>query len=214
MPEHYKRDAVEGAGNFWGFPGKAGSGFGIRYSAFGLRLLALPQNPKLKGTTIVHVEIRVREAQASEFDVLWRIDQRCFPPGVAYSRAELAAYMRLRGAFTLVAAGVAQDHQSGVLGFIVARAAGKQAGHIVTIDVLPEARRHAVGSRLLKAAEERLQAAGCRNIFLETAVDNLPAIRFYKKFDYFLVRTLPRYYSNGVDALHLVKELPPPAASG
>jgi [ribosomal protein S18]-alanine N-acetyltransferase len=194
---------------------KIGSGFSIRYTVFGLRLLALPQNPKLKATTIVHVEIRVREAQASEFDVLWRIDQRCFPPGIAYSRAELAAYMRLRGSFTLVAAGVAQDPQTGVLGYIVARAVvGKQVGHIVTIDVLPEARRHAIGSRLLKAAEERLQAAGCRNIFLETAVDNLPAIRFYKKFDYFLVRTLPRYYSNGVDALHLVKELPPPAASG
>lgn len=163
----------------------------------------------------VAVDITIREARPAEFDVLWRIDQQCFPPGVAYSRAELAAYMRLRGAFTLVAESPAAGTvQTAIVGFVVARAAGKKAGHIVTIDVLPEARRHAVGSRLLRAAEQRLQAAGCHNVFLETAVDNLAAIRFYKKFDYYLVRTLPRYYSNGVDALHLVKELPPPAASG
>jgi ribosomal protein S18 acetylase RimI-like enzyme len=163
----------------------------------------------------ISVEITIREAQPSEFDVLWRIDQQCFPPGMAYSRAELAAYMRLRGAFTLVAEEAhAGSGQRAIVGYIVARAAARKAGHIVTIDVLSEARRHAVGSRLLRAAEERLQAAGCRNVFLETAVDNLAAIRFYKKFNYFLVRTLPRYYSNGVDALHLVKELPSPAASG
>jgi ribosomal protein S18 acetylase RimI-like enzyme len=42
---------------------------------------------------------------------------------------------------------------------------------------------------------------------LETAVDNLPALTFYKRHGYDIVKTMPRYYSNGVDAFSLEKAL-------
>ena len=42
---------------------------------------------------------------------------------------------------------------------------------------------------------------------LETAVDNVAALSFYKRHGYSVVRTWPRYYSNGVDALVMRKEL-------
>ena len=77
----------------------------------------------------------------------------------------------------------------------------------MTIDVLPEARRSGVGSKLLSAAEDRLRAAGCHLVYLETAVDNQAALAFYKRHQYFLVQTVPRYYANGVDALVLEKNL-------
>ena len=54
----------------------------------------------------------------------------------------------------------------------------------------------------------RLAAAGCQRVSLETAVDNASAISFYKRHGYFLAKTVPRYYSNGVDALVLEKDLP------
>jgi len=92
------------------------------------------------------------------------------------------------------------------VGFIVAEAA-RVTGHIITIDVLEEARRSGLGSRLMAAAEERLRAQGCRAVSLETAVDNAAALAFYKKHHYFLVKTLPRYYSTGVDAFVLKKDL-------
>jgi ribosomal protein S18 acetylase RimI-like enzyme len=47
----------------------------------------------------------------------------------------------------------------------------------------------------------------CTISYLETAVDNLPALAFYKRHNYFLLKTLPRYYSNGVDAFVLQKDL-------
>lgn len=143
----------------------------------------------------------IRELKPEDFETLWRIDQQCFAAGIAYSRQELRAYIRQRGAFTLVADG----GETGVGGFIVAHSGA--TGHIITIDVIAEARRSGVGSLLLRAAEERLCEAGARAVGLETAVDNVAALSFYKRHGYSVVRTWPRYYSNGVDALVMKKPL-------
>lgn len=160
----------------------------------------------------------VRDFQATDFETLWRIDQSCFATGISYSRGELRAYMRRRGAFTLVSVGdlnkASGDNEDDVLdavpaiaGFIMAEADGRSAGHIITIDVTLAARRSGVGSLLLRAAEQRLQAARCCSVELETAVDNLSALAFYKRHGYSVTGTFPRYYSNGVDALVLLKTL-------
>ena len=145
----------------------------------------------------------VRDFQPSDFDTLWQIDQECFPPGISYSRLELKAYMRRRGAFTLVA--TSGEPQGTIAGFIVAH--GGRTGHVITIDVVEKARRHGVGSLLLQAAETRLQTSGSRALSLETAVDNRSALSFYKRQGYTVTETRPRYYSNGVDALVLHKSL-------
>jgi [ribosomal protein S18]-alanine N-acetyltransferase len=149
------------------------------------------------------VSFRIRDFQPDDFETLWRIDHECFPPGISYSRQELKFYMRRRGSFTLVAA----NSSRAIAGFIVAY--GGDAGHIITIDVVASARRSGVGSQLLRAAEDRLREGGSRAVGLETAVDNLSALAFYKRHGYGVVRTWPRYYSNGVDALVLKKELQP-----
>jgi len=121
---------------------------------------------------------------------------------MAYSRPELAFYMQRPGAFTLVAEG----KEAAVLGFIVAEAR-RRSGHIITIDVVAEARRLGVGSALLKAAEDRLLEAGAQAVALETAVNNESAIRFYKEKGYFVEKTVSGYYSGQLDALVMVKEL-------
>ncbi len=168
----------------------------------------------------------IRDFQPADFDTLWRIDQDCFPPGISYSRTELKFYMRRRRSFTLVAVDAAPSaiattvpdsrkdgkHSpaiapAGIAGFIVAEADGRGHGHIITIDVIAAARRSGVGSLLLTAAEDRLQAAGCPSVELETAVDNISALSFYKRHAYSVIKTFPRYYSNGVDALVLQKDL-------
>ena len=45
----------------------------------------------------------VRDFKTEDFELLWRMDQECFAPGIAYSKQELRAYIRNRGSFTLVA---------------------------------------------------------------------------------------------------------------
>jgi [ribosomal protein S18]-alanine N-acetyltransferase len=172
-----------------------------------------PEEVKLCGYN-VGVEFGLREFRREDFEALWRIDQQCFAPGIAYSRMELAAYIRLRGAFTVVAVPTPDgDGQTGVesqakvLGFIVAQANRRGIGHVLTIDVPPTSRRLGVGSKLLTTAESRLLAASCHSVVLETAVDNSAALAFYKRHQYSVVKTIPRYYSNAVDAFVLQKKL-------
>lgn len=170
---------------------------------------------------------QIRDFQSEDFDSLWSIDQHCFPPGISYSRTELRSYVRRRGSFTLVAvntvaeamadsdlpkddknlAAIARTNPA-IAGFIVTEG-GRGAGHIITIDVIAPARRFGVGSLLLRGAEDRLRSAGCRSVELETAVDNVSALSFYKHHGYTVIGTFPRYYSNGVDALILQKPLTP-----
>jgi ribosomal protein S18 acetylase RimI-like enzyme len=159
------------------------------------------QTPRYNGG----VPFTVRDFQPTEFDTLWRIDRDCFPAGISYSRSELRFYMRRRGSFTLVAA---DEAKTAVAGFIVAEA-DRGSGHIITIDVIASARRSGVGSLLLSATEDRLSTAHCGSVELETAVDNVSALSFYKRHGYSVIKTFPRYYSNGVDALVLEKSLEP-----
>jgi len=166
------------------------------------------------------VPFRTRDFRKADFETLWRIDQACFDPQLAYSRLELAFYMRRPGAFTLVAEAEVErgeapgngNAQRRIVGFIVAEAR-RRTGHIITIDVLPEARRGGVGSGLLLAAEKRLQQAGALLVELETPVNNAEAIRFYKQRGYFVEKTVTGYYSNQMDALVMRKELEAVASS-
>ncbi|MGB6633199.1 MAG: N-acetyltransferase, partial [Terriglobales bacterium] len=83
----------------------------------------------------------------------------------------------------------------------------RKTGHIITIDVVAEARRAGVGSALLIAAEAQLVQAGAVAVALETPVNNDAAIRFYKQKGYFVEKTVAGYYSGRLDALVMTKEL-------
>ena len=173
----------------------------------------LPEKPCAAGRYNVQaVTLHIRPSKAEDFETLWKMDQLCFPADQAYSRQELNAYMRRRGAFTLVAESATADAEPAIVGFIVAEAGSRGTGHIVTIDVLNEARRAGVGSGLLEEAERHLRAAGCKAVVLETAVNNASALMFYKRHRYFVEKTVPRYYSDTVDALQMRKDLPAAAS--
>lgn len=162
----------------------------------------------------------LRDYDSADFRELWRIDQECFAPGIAYSQRELAWYMGQRDAFTIVAeAADCSDQQSGkgkrrIAGFVVVQKRPRGVGHIVTIDVVPEARRGGLGSGLIEEAEQRLRAQGCSAIYLETAVDNAAALRFYKRHGYTVLKTIPRYYLNSIDALLMGKRITEQKESG
>jgi len=146
--------------------------------------------------------MKLREYVPTDFEFLWELDQECFPPEIAYSRKELAYYLHGPGAIAVLA-----TDDSRILGFILGHEYRRNAGHIITLDVLPSARAQGIGSRLMRAVEDRFRMRSCRSLLLEVAVNNFVAIQFYKKHGYALLKTLPRYYPGGVDALLMGKPL-------
>jgi [ribosomal protein S18]-alanine N-acetyltransferase len=153
------------------------------------------------------VQFTIRKYRPEDFPKLLAIDQACFAPGIAYSAFEMKTYIQRKSAFTFVAEepGPAVDLKT-----IVGERTGG-IGHIITIDILAEARRHRLGSSLLELAEKEFRLGECSLARLETAVDNVSALSFYKRHGYHVIRTIPRYYSNGVDALLMEKDLLSPA---
>jgi [ribosomal protein S18]-alanine N-acetyltransferase len=148
--------------------------------------------------------IVIRDFAPEDFETLWRIDQECFPAGIAYSRAELLDYISRKTSFGIVA-----DAEGEIAGFLVAEASQRRkAGHVITIDVDEKFRRHEVGTRLMAECERRMVEAGCDAVFLETAVDNEGAIAFYRRHGYRVLERLPRYYHDELDALLMGKRLP------
>jgi ribosomal-protein-alanine N-acetyltransferase len=146
--------------------------------------------------------VELREYRPADFESLWELDQRCFASDIAYSRRELAHYLRSKKAICLIAWDSDQ-----LLGFVVGHGDPRGFGHVVTLDVDPDARHSGIGSTLMLALEDRFKTAGCKSIFLEVAVNNLLALRFYKKHGYSVLKTLRHYYPGDLDGLLMGKRI-------
>jgi ribosomal-protein-alanine N-acetyltransferase len=134
--------------------------------------------------------------------VLFKIDQSCFSPEVAYSRDELGRFIRGRGAKTWVA-----EASGEIIAFLVAGSERGRVGHIVTIDVVAGWRRRGVGRALMDAVERWGEDEGLRVIYLETAVSNEVAQTFYLARGYERRERVDNYYGNGEAAWVMVKWL-------
>ncbi|HEV2305565.1 MAG TPA: N-acetyltransferase [Candidatus Acidoferrales bacterium] len=150
-------------------------------------------------------KFNVREYAAKDFETLYAIDQLCYSPAVAYTRAELRWYLGLQGAAGLVAvARRTSSAAAGIAGFVITTARGEH-GHIITIDVLEMYRRKGVASALLRRAEAEMKKRGVQEVWLETATNNEAAIAFWRKHGYRVRGRLPNYYPEGMDAFAMSK---------
>jgi ribosomal protein S18 acetylase RimI-like enzyme len=175
----------------------------------------------LNTTNTAGLAFSIRDYRAADFDRLWEIDQRCFPPGISYTQMELSGFITRRNAITLVgefqpgqsedgaAVSCAEESPADrIAGFVVAHPIRRKYGRILTLDILPEARRYGLGIKLMTACEERLRSLGCAEVYLETAVNNGPAVGLYGKLGYQILRTIPDYYaSHSLDAYQMRKHL-------
>jgi ribosomal-protein-alanine N-acetyltransferase len=143
-----------------------------------------------------------RDYHRRDFESMWALDQECFPPGVAYSKSELRAYLSRTGAETIVV-----ERGGRVIAFVLGWRRSRSEGHVITLDVTASARRQGVGRRLMVELERRLRAGGVTRMQLETAATNATAIGFYERLGYRKVAGLRSYYGPGLDAWRMAKAL-------
>ena len=122
---------------------------------------------------------------------LGSIHKAAFPPDEVWSAPVIALHVMLPGGFGFI------DPRGGM---VVARTIMDES-EILTIGVVPAARRLGVATRLLHAAMARAAAADARTMFLEVAVANAAAQALYARHGFREVGRRNRYYPNGGDAL-------------
>ncbi|MGC8548608.1 MAG: GNAT family N-acetyltransferase [Acidobacteriaceae bacterium] len=155
----------------------------------------------------------LRAVERSDFESLYQLDQQCFAEGIAYSRADLLAFLSVPHSIALLA----ESTSGAMVGFIIAelrRKGEKRVGHIVTIDVAASMRRKGLGRALLFAVERRLREMGIDRVRLEVAVDNDGAQAFYDREGYERIGRIAGYYLDRIDAFVMEKRLEPGGAEG
>lgn len=94
-------------------------------------------------------------------------------------------------------------------GLLLAQCAAGEA-EILTLAVIPAARRHGVARALIDAAKHWATVRGAHTLFLEVAADNAPARALYEAMGFAQIGVRPGYFSrsaNAVDALVLSLQL-------
>jgi ribosomal protein S18 acetylase RimI-like enzyme len=150
----------------------------------------------------------LRSYDPRDFAALYRLDQSCFPAGIAYSKTTLRYFLSLRSAECLIAMDGAQ-----IAGFILTEE-NPPLAHVITLDVAEKFRRRGIGSTLLSESERNLGLRGVRTVLLETAATNEAGVAFWQHHGYVVAATLKRYYLGRLDAYEMRKILSAPAKAG
>jgi [ribosomal protein S18]-alanine N-acetyltransferase len=145
----------------------------------------------------------VRPLTISQLDECWRLDQRCFIDGEAYSRETFDYLLTAPESVSyraVTAGGV-------MVGFIIGLVEPDHTGHVTTVGVAPEHRRRNLAKRLMAQVEEGFRRRHVRLVRLEVRALNTPAQKLYEGIGYSITQRLPKYYSNGGDGLLMLKSL-------
>lgn len=154
------------------------------------------------GPKISAMGVTVRSYNPADFAALYKLDQKCFPPGIAYSKTILKYFLAQPGAECLLA-----EEDAKIAAFILTEE-NPPLAHVITLDVDSAQRRNGIGTRLLRASEENLAARGVRTVLLETATTNEAGVAFWKRHGYRIEAVLKNYYPGHLDAYEMRKPLP------
>ncbi len=130
--------------------------------------------------------LRLRATTQDDLGTLASLHALCFPQG--WSARSIGQLLGTPGAFALVAeaGGVA-------CGFVIVRVAADEA-EILSIGVVPQARRAGTGRKLVSAGAEKARNVGAATLFLEVARENEAARALYAASGFAEAGLRPAYY--------------------
>jgi [ribosomal protein S18]-alanine N-acetyltransferase len=146
----------------------------------------------------------IEAARAEQAELLGALHARAFDKG--WSAGEIAKLMENTAVFALISRGAEAQ------GFVMAWAAAGDA-ELLTVAVVPEARRKGVGASLVTSAGVAALVRGAASMHLEVAEDNAAARALYAKLGYEEAGRRHAYYAGeggSVDAIVMRRTLPRP----
>src|SRR5437868_12982209 len=129
----------------------------------------------------------IRPLTVSQLDECWRLDQRCFIDGEAYSR-ETFEYLLTAPESVSYRAVTPSGH---MVGFIVGLVEPDHTGHITTVGVAPEHRRRGIAQRMMHKVEDGFRRRNVRMVRLEVRSVNTGAQHLYNVLGYSVTQRLP-----------------------
>jgi ribosomal-protein-alanine N-acetyltransferase len=135
----------------------------------------------------------IRTAAPAHAEWLAAVHAQAFPMPEAWSAAAMSEVLAMPGVSAWL-------EDTG--GLLIARLAADEA-EILTLAVIPPARRRGVARALLATAHGALSAAGATRVHLEVSATNAPARTLYAGFGYRITGRRRAYYPEGGDALTL-----------
>lgn len=159
--------------------------------------------PEITAPVAVSARYDIRPLTISNLDDCWRLDQRCFVDGEAYSRETFEYLLTAPESVSYRAT----TSGGAMVGFVVGLIEPDHTGHITTVGVAPEHRRRHLGQRLMAEVEKGFRKRNVRIVRLEVRSLNIPAQKLYQHLGYAITQRLPKYYSNGGDGLLMLKSL-------
>ena len=147
--------------------------------------------------------LRIVPMRSEHIDRLMRYERELFGPE-SWTRGSYRSELADTRTRSYV---VAEDAAGELLGWAGVRVVGDEAD-IMTVGVIPAARRHGVGARLVAELLDLARGRGATLAYLEVRFDNAAARRLYGREGFDEVGIRRGYYDGGrVDAVVMQREL-------
>jgi ribosomal-protein-alanine N-acetyltransferase len=151
------------------------------------------------------MDISYREAMPLDLPVLVSMERKLFsdsPWSMGQFKEEFSGIPKTRYFI------VALDSDKQIVGYagVMVVASGVDAD-VLTVAVLPEARRQGIARHFMESLEKWAQMRVSPAMMLEVGVDNTYAIALYESLGYSVINTRKNYYGPGLEAHVMRKEL-------
>lgn len=159
---------------------------------------------------LIQKNFAMRQFTPADLETVIGINRVCLPENYA-------PYFFLDTFNTLPETFIVAESQRCVVGYIMCRIDHgfsdlrklrfAKKGHIISVAVLPDYRKQGIGQSLAEQAISALSVLHVDECYLEVRMSNYDAINLYRKMNFQITRTIPRYYFDGSDAYVMTKAL-------
>jgi len=137
----------------------------------------------------------VRRAAYGDIAHIYSVNKICLP--IAYSILEYIMFLASSSNVIFVA-----EYQNVIVGYILGEITkvdeNKSKVHIMSFGVLPNFRKHRVGTKLMNKIIEHAKSINHNIMSLYVHAENHAGISFYKKHGFNIVKTLTNFYNGSI----------------